>query len=110
MLSGRRSNLTGYHRNRTRVPLTHLCPVCEMWCVPLTASWSTSRSKKKYPYYRCRENCQAVKARPDKLHAMFLDWLERMAPEPDSMAGIKGVIRTVWKQRQGDAPSSCAPC
>ena len=44
-----------------------------------------------------------MQANPEKLHAKFLDWLERLAPKSDSMTTIKETIRTVWKQRQGDA-------
>ena len=101
VLAGRRPNLTGYQRHREEFPL-RVFVRCGKCGTPLTGSFSTGR-KNKYPYYRCRENCEAVTANPDKLHAEFIGWLECMAPKPDSMEAIKGAIRNVWKQRQADA-------
>jgi len=75
---------------------------CAKCGTALTGSWSTGR-KKKCPYYRCRENCDAVKAQPDKLHAIFLEWLRRLAPKPESMVSMKDTIRAVWKERQRDS-------
>ena len=106
--AGRRPSLTAYQRNRPDFPL-RVFVRCAKCGTALTGSWSTGR-KKKYPYYRCRENCDAVKAQPDKLHAIFLEWLQKLAPKPESMEAMKDTVRTVWKERQGSARTapSCA--
>ncbi len=101
VLAGRRPNLTGYQKQRVEFPL-RVFVRCGHCGKPLTGSFSTGR-KSKYPYYRCRENCEAVTAKPDELHAKFIAWLEQMAPKPESMVAIKNTIREVWTQRQGDA-------
>ena len=101
VLDGRRPTLTGYQQNHPDFPL-RVYVRCAKCGSPLTGSWSTGR-KKKYAYYRCRENCNTVKATPDQLHSKFLLWLQQMAPEPDTVAAIKDAVRGVWKERQGDA-------
>ena len=103
VLDGRRPALTGYRRNRPEFPLKVFVK-CAHCGAPLTGSASTNgKSAKRYPSYRCRENCKAVKAHPDNLHSKFLGWLQSMAPNSESMEAIKDAIRTAWKQRQGDA-------
>ena len=64
---------------------------------------SIDRTEKEVRLLRCRENCEAVSAKPDELHTKFIAWLERLAPDFDSLAGIKATIRKIWEQRQGDA-------
>ena len=103
VLSGKRPSLTGYQKSRPDFPLRLFvrCGVCD---TPLTGSWSSNgKQSKKYAYYRCRKNCKGVKATPDDLHALFLEWLQRLVPERGSLEEIKNTIRTVWKERQGDA-------
>jgi DNA invertase Pin-like site-specific DNA recombinase len=101
VIAGRRPKLTGYQRNHPDFPL-RVFVRCSKCGVPLTGSWSSGR-KKKYPYYRCRKNCDAVQATPEKLHTKFLEWLEHLAPSPDSMESLTDTIRAVWKERRGDA-------
>jgi site-specific DNA recombinase len=93
VLAGRRPNLTGYERQRPEFPL-RVFVRCHNCGTPLTASITTKPNRK---------NCEAVKTKPDDLHAKFIAWLERMAPDADSMRDIKTTIRTVWIQREGDA-------
>ncbi len=101
ILNGKKPTLTGYQRQRVEFPL-RVFVRCAKCGEPLTGSFSTGR-KSKYPYYRCRKNCEAVTAKPDVMHAKFIAWLERVAPKPSSLEANKDAIRNVWKQRQGDA-------
>ena len=53
------------------------CGPCQ---TPLTASWSTSRSGKKYPYYHCRNRlCYHVNVRKAALEGAFEAW---RGPDP----------------------------
>jgi Protein kinase domain len=103
VLEGRRPTLTGYQKNRPEFPL-RLFVRCAACGVPLTASVSKGR-RTKYPYYRCRKRgCYAVaNTSPDKLHSKFLQWLQAVVPERDSVEAIKETIRTVWQDRRKDA-------
>jgi len=103
VLAGKKPILTGYQRNHPHFPL-RLFVRCARCKEPLTASSSSNgKQPKRYPYYRCRRNCGQVKAKRDDLHTRFMDWLDQLTPEPDSIEEIKATIRTVWKERQGDA-------
>jgi site-specific DNA recombinase len=103
VLTGKKLTLTGYQKNRPDFPL-RLFIQCAKCGSPLTGSLSSNgKNAKKYAYYRCRKNCEGVKATPDTLHSKFLELLQRLTPQPDSLDAIKDTIRTVWKQRQGDS-------
>jgi site-specific DNA recombinase len=57
---------------------------CGPCATPLTASWSTSRSGKKYAYYHCRNRqCHQVNVRKEALEKAFEAWLGEMSvPAP----------------------------
>jgi len=103
ILSGRRPNLTEYQRNHPDFPL-RVFVRCAHCGAGITGSYSTGRDKTKhYPYYHCRtKGCRSFTKSPDDVHAAFLDWLTRLAPQPDSIEAIKETIRSVWIQRRGD--------
>ncbi len=103
VLSGKKPSLTGYQKSRPEFPL-RLFAHCAICGTPLTGSSSSNgKQAKKYPYYRCRRNCEGIKATPDDLHTLFLRWLERFASESGSTEEIKDTIRAVWRERRGDA-------
>jgi site-specific DNA recombinase len=102
VLAGRQPSLTSYQRNNPDFPL-RLFVRCGSCGVPLTGSWSKGR-REKYPYYRCRKPaCLAVKIRQESLESEFVRLLEYLTPEATLMPVLKEKIRSVWKQRKGDA-------
>jgi site-specific DNA recombinase len=102
VLKGRRPSLTSYQRNHPDFHL-RMFVRCAKCGEPLTGSWSKGRNE-KYAYYHCRKRtCLSVNVRREVLQSRFLDWLEWMTPERSAMDGFKETVRTVWKQRQGDA-------
>jgi site-specific DNA recombinase len=68
---------------------------------PLTASWSTGRSK-KYAYYHCRK-CRRVKAGKRNLEGLFVELLSRLQPEAGYMRLFNAIVVDVWNGRQGEA-------
>jgi len=102
ILAGKKPNLTSYERNHPDFPLRRFVR-CGKCGAPLTGSWSRGR-KDRYAYYRChKRSCLAVNVKQETLQAKFLNWLESMTPHQKEMTEMKDVIRTVWKQRVGDA-------
>jgi site-specific DNA recombinase len=102
VLEGRRPKLTGYSKNHPDFPL-RVFVRCGKCGVPITGSYSTNRRGARYPYYRCRANCKAVKPIPGLLHMTFIEWLRELTPCPEAIPEIKDTSRRVWKERQGDA-------
>ena len=102
ILAGRRPNLTSYERNNPDFPLRRFVR-CGKCGTSLTGSWSSGRHT-KYAYYHCpKKSCLAVNVKQEKLQSSFLNWLEWLTPQQEAMDEIKDTIRTVWKQREGDA-------
>jgi hypothetical protein len=95
-------NVTGYNKNYLDSPLRVFlrCGKCH---VPITGSHSTKRKNKRYPYYRCRENCKTASAPADQLHMSFMEWLQELTPFPEAIPAIKNTIMRVREERQGNA-------
>jgi len=69
------------------------CGPCQ---TPLTASWSTSRSGKKYPYYHCRNRlCYHVNVRKEALEESFEAWLGEMSIPAPVFTLLEEVVREV---------------
>jgi site-specific DNA recombinase len=101
LLDGKGNPLRPHSRNHPDFPLRRFV-ACADCLTPLTGSWSTSRSKKKYPYYHCRK-CGRVKAGKQQLESLFIELLERLQPDAGYMRLFREVVLDVWKGRQGEA-------
>lgn len=82
------------------------------WCgAPTTGAPSTSRSGKKYYYYRCREpKCVGNGEKRGighvetiDLHEQFADLLRSLSPEDGFGQLFRDIVRDVWKRRHGEA-------
>jgi site-specific DNA recombinase len=72
---------------------------------PLTASWSTSRSKEKHPYYRCNAKECIMKGKSitqKELHDKYLLYIEPLTPKPDirERAKLKILSKAIEKQKE----------
>ena len=69
------------------------CGPCQ---TPLAASWSTSRSGKKYPYYHCRNRlCYHVNVRKEALEGAFEAWRGEMSVLAPVFTLLGEVVRDV---------------
>ena len=75
-----------------------LCGECSR---PLTASFSTSHTGKKFPYYRCyNKQCTAPKSLPkDKLENEFFDFLKEITPDKRYLKVIQHMALEVWEKK-----------
>ena len=88
VLSGRRPDLTEYQHNHPDFPL-RVFVRCAHCGAGITGSYSKGR-KKRYAYYHCRtKGCHSFTKSPDDVHAAFLGWLTRLAPQPESIEPSK---------------------
>ena len=82
------------------------CGPCQ---TPLTASWSTSRSGKKYPYYHCRNRqCYHVKVRKEVLEGAFEAWLSEMSVPAPVFTLLGEVVRDVVTDSRAQQESTRA--
>ncbi len=76
-----------------------LCTSCNN---PLTASWSTGRKGKKYPYYKCpNRQCQAYKKNIKKttIEEQFKKLLKMSEPQQQIVALNEAIAFDVWKKK-----------
>jgi site-specific DNA recombinase len=102
LLVGKRTAITAHERNHPDFPLRVFvrCGECGQ---PLTAAWSTGRTR-RYPYYRCRNaDCKAVNVRKEVLEQQFVSLIDTMAPQQGVMRLFSEVVKHVWRQWQTDA-------
>ena len=95
----------GHHNPRERFhpdfPLRRFVKCAECG-TPLTASWSTGRTK-RYGYYRCPNgDCRAVNARKEALEAVFIELLDHFHPRPDYFNLFTEIVVDVWNRRNRD--------
>jgi site-specific DNA recombinase len=101
-LSGKALTVTPHLRNHPDFPL-RLFTKCHACGTPLTGS-STSKVKKKYPYYRCRnKQCKAVNTPKQHVERAFVELLDSLKPKPEFCALFREVVSDVWRGKQGDA-------
>jgi site-specific DNA recombinase len=100
LLDGKGQPVRPHSRNHPDFPLRRFV-ACSHCMTPLTASWSTGRSK-KYPYYHCRK-CKRVKAGKRSLEGLFVELLSRLQPEAGYMRLFNAIVLDVWNGRQGEA-------
>ena len=103
ILSGKRLTVSSHERNHPDFPL-RVFVTCNRCGKPITGSWSTSRMKKKYAYYRCRsKSCGAVNIKRDLLEAKFISLLEGLTPDKEMIPILSNSIRVAWQHRKGDS-------
>jgi site-specific DNA recombinase len=108
ILSGKRPSVTPRRRDiHPDFPLRHFvsCGACNR---PLTASWSTGRSK-TYAYYHCaNSSCKSPNIPKHLLESEFLKLIEQLQPKPEYLALFREIVLDVWKQRQAQATEIAA--
>lgn len=103
ILDGKRVTATSHQRNNPDFPL-RVFVRCEACDTPLTGSWSTSKTGKKYPYYCCRNTkCRAVNIRREKLETEFAELLDKLSSEAQYLRLFNAIVRDFWKGRQEDS-------
>ena len=73
---------------------------------PMTASWSTSKSGKKHPYYMCfKKGCESYRKsiRRDEMETAFADLLQGLVPTRRVITFAQGMFRDIWTQLQVQA-------
>jgi len=105
LLQGRAPALSPRKRNHPDFPLRHFvrCGDCGK---PMTASWSTSHTKRKYAFYRCQHRgCITPRRNVSKaeMESEFCEFLHLILPKPEHMRLFRAVFLDVCKGRQTDA-------
>ena len=82
-------------------PLRHfvLCGHCQR---PLTGSFSTGKSKRKFPYYRCyNSKCPTtVKSIPKKmLEDRFIEYIRLLSPTKKYFNALRAVVIDLWETK-----------
>ena len=80
-----------------------LCNDCQK---PLTACWSTSKTKKKHPYYLCpTKGCVSYRKsiRRDVLEGDFAEVVRALQPSDGLFSLVKAMFKDVWTQRMAQA-------
>ncbi len=77
---------------------------CTYCARPLTAAYSTGKSGKKYPFYRCyNKDCGKLKSvAKDKLEKAFVKNLVGLTPNESVLKAQKVIIMDLWKNRYKD--------
>jgi len=98
VLEGRGYVKTTKRRANPAFPLTGFvaCGRCGTF---LAGSSPRGRSQKRCPYYRCRNNCEGVRARREALHELFSEKLRPLRPTPGYVRLFRAVVLDVWRQR-----------
>lgn len=87
--------------NREEFPLRGFVR-CECCKKPLTASWSTGRSK-KYPYYRCGTPGCIGSIKKSALEEKFVNVLKRVAPRQGLIQLLEAVVQNELETSQANA-------
>ena len=80
-----------------------LCDDCNK---PLTACWSTSKTKKKHPYYLCpTKGCDSYRKsiRRDELESAFDDLVRTLQPTQGLITVATAMFKDAWTQRLAQA-------
>jgi site-specific DNA recombinase len=108
ILSGRVVAVGPHLRNHPEFPLRAFVR-CEACGRGLTASWSKSRTGKKYPYYHCRSGaCRTVNVTKTRLEGLFAEELERLQPTTAYMLLVKDVVLRTWQAERAAAAQQVA--
>lgn len=98
VLSGSGQSVSHYRKNAS-FPLRKFVK-CECGS-SLTGSFSTGKSGKRYPYYRCPK-CGLVNVKKEKIESEFYELLESLKPEPEYIVVIKEMIKEVYYSRESE--------
>jgi DNA invertase Pin-like site-specific DNA recombinase len=107
VLSGRGVAKRTHRRFRPDFPLRHFLK-CSRCGTPLTASWCTSKSGRRYAKYFCRKSdCRGTFAGPT-VEDQFRALLRSLSPEPSTLRIMLAATERAWRgkhdedrQRQG---------
>lgn len=76
---------------------------CSKCGTPLTGAFSTGKSGKKYPYYRCpKSDCMSLNIRKEKLEQQFFDLLDGMKPVPEYLNLLNEAILLKYTATEAD--------
>jgi site-specific DNA recombinase len=74
---------------------------CSQCNRPLTASWSSNRSKTKYGYYRCaHKDCMFINSRKDKMESSFVELMRWLQPKTTHLGLMNAFLLDAWKETQ----------
>jgi site-specific DNA recombinase len=76
---------------------------CRLCRLPLTASWSTGRSGRKYGNYRCRNQRCRVNVGKMVLEQAFVELLARLQPDVRYARLATETIRDLWREQQAES-------
>ncbi len=99
VLDGRAPTAASRVRDNPDFPLRRvvLCGRCHS---PLTGSWSTGRSRRRYPYYRCpQKGCRGTNVRKERLEDLLVDRLDEMSLRPEMLDLLGAVVEDAWEER-----------
>ena len=103
ILDGKKPITTVKHRANPAFPLRGLfrCATCGG---PLTASFSRSKTGKRYPYFFCfNRRCLSVKStQAQVLEGQFWSLLGRLQPRPEIAAEFATIAAQIWDAQQED--------
>lgn len=93
-------NYSSKNKNSEDFPLRHFA-ICGCCGRPLTASFSSGKSGRKFPYYRCyNSDCPSKKSiAKDKIEKEFVEYLKEIAPNEKYLKCIKPIIIDVWRTK-----------
>lgn len=99
VLQGRTSAARVRERNHPDFPLRRIVR-CGQCSSPLTGSWSTGRSRRRYPYYRCpQKNCRGTNIRKERLEELLETRLGEMSLRSEMLDLLGAVVSDAWKER-----------
>lgn len=99
VLAGRGPGATDRGSLNTEFPLRSFvrCLACG---TPLTASFSTGKSGRKYPYYTCWEKtCRSVSVPREKLHMDFAIVMESLRPREELWPLLGAILKDVCRAK-----------
>ena len=102
-LFNKKSNIKIQKDNPEFILRGHL--ICNTCGNKLTGSFSTSRSKKKYPYYHCQKSCRE-RHRADLAHTKFVNFLTEFEIKPEIKDLLNKMIEVGFKESNASITKS----
>lgn len=100
VLTGVNYTSTRHHRNHPDFPLRRFVR-CSSCAKPLTASWSRSKTGRRYAYYRC-PRCKGLSISKEEMEDRFLWLLDRLRPKPEYLQALRESVLEIWHQQQAE--------
>jgi DNA invertase Pin-like site-specific DNA recombinase len=99
VLDNRPSTASSRVRDNPDFPLRRIV-LCGQCSSPLTGSWSTGRSRRRYPYYRCpHKDCRGTNVRKEHLEELLVARLDEMSLRPEMLDLLGEVVEDAWGER-----------